>query len=106
MKTCNKCKSELPSESRYCLSCGCKVEEAELGDKIETICYNYFASGILFGFLRTNKNKKIKKFVNKFLKKLEEAPKLYDICLNPLNQLFPELNKNESKILNEKVKSR
>ena len=97
---CNKCKSELGSDSKFCSNCGEKIEEESLGSTFDRVNIISRRMWYITGFLRAkgiNKDKKKKwyKDYEELLRKV--SPELYEDYEDTIKFWKDFVKKHESK---------
>ena len=81
---CEKCNSDLPSESKFCNNCGEKVEESELSELIKSTNNYWFLLGFVYGMKL--KNKPLKKYLDDKYKEFDKYNcKLFDDYKETIN---------------------
>lgn len=103
---CEKCNSNVSEESKFCNSCGAKIEikkdiVAEVRESSENLLKEaglmWFTVGLIKG--NCSKSKKTEKFfkevLEKELKKNPRFSKQYDYINSQCNEIFPEKKKNK-----------
>jgi len=98
---CNKCQAELVEESKFCNSCGNKIEEKEkslsesMNDTLKEAGLMWFTVGLVKGNCLNDKKTK-KWFKEVFEKDMLKNPKFaehYEYINSEYNKMFPQSEK-------------